>query len=229
MESDGYDSPCMPEKEMLGLAVDEETSDMKSLFEDCYKIYPNKYINKAQIRQIILDSDGDLFTDVDWEKKSDQINFGISLSKYVGRIMSDIRLCVENPKARSTRMKYKFVKEKATFDKNSIIDSDFDPKVVMVGYDGHVLPPSKIIDTRESRKRSSPNIANMTKHDQPKSDRQIQFWDAEECKDIVPKCEKDKVEAWIKSNPNKTTAELYEKFGVGSLKYKNELKVEGKI
>jgi hypothetical protein len=229
MEAAGYDSPCMPEKEMLGLAVDEETSDMKALFEDCYKLYPDKYITKAQIKQIILDSNGDLFVDIDWEKKSDQTNFGITLNKYVGRIMSDIRLSVENPKAKATRRKYMFVKEKATFDKKSVVDSDFCPNVDTYAHLGHVSLPSIFIDTRESKGQSVKTCPTCPKVSIPKSDRQIQFWDAEECKGIVPKCEKDKIEAWIKSNPKKTTKELYEKFGVGSLKYKNELKAEGRI
>ncbi len=229
MESAGYDSPCMPETEMLGLAVDEETSDMKVLFEDCYKSYPNNYIKKSQIKQIILDSEGDMFVDIDWEKKADQTNFGNTLNKYVGRIMSDIRLSVENPKEKATRRKYLFTKEKATFDKNKIVDSNFDPKVDTYAHVGHLSLPSIFIDTRERETQSGKTCPTCPKVSKTKSDRQIQFWDAEECKDIKPKCEKDKVEAWINSNPNKTTAELYEKFGVGSLKHKNELKAEGKI
>lgn len=56
-----------------------------------------------------------------------------------------------------------------------------------------------------------------------KSDRQVQFYDAPECADIKPNHTKEDVLNWIKENSNKTSKELYEHFGVGSLKFKNEL------
>ena len=229
MEAAGYDSPCMPEKELLGIAVDDETTDMKALFEDCYTVHPDKFITKAQIKDLVIKSDGDYFAQIDWDKKSDQTKFGLTLMKYVGRIMSDIRLLVENPKARSTRMKYKFVKEKATFDKKSIIDSNFEPESGHLGHLGHLYPPLKTMSAREIKGSSTQNVANVAKVATPKSDRQIQFTEAKECENITTTCEKDKIEAWLKKNPKKTTAELYEKFGVGSLKFKNELKKEGRI
>jgi hypothetical protein len=62
-----------------------------------------------------------------------------------------------------------------------------------------------------------------------KSDRETQFWEAEECKNI--KCDflKEDVLNWIKNNPNYDFKKLYDKFGVGSLRFKNELKKEGLI
>ena len=228
MEAAGYDSPCMPEKDLLGLSVDDETADMKALFEECYNKYPETYINKNNIKEIIS-KDGDMFSDVDFEKSSDNIKFGLKLNKYVGRILSDIRLSVEDSKIRSARWKYKFDKEIAIFDKKTIIISDFDPKDGIDGIDGIELPPVPTIDTCEDGRDRGKNYTNYTNYTKPKSDRQIQFTEAEECKNITTKCEKDKIEEWIKSNPKKTTAELYEEFGVGSLKYKNELKAEGKI
>jgi len=67
---------------------------------------------------------------------------------------------------------------------------------------------------------------NLTK---PKSDREVQFFEADECKDIIPKCTKKEIEEFILQNQHATGKEIYEKFGTGSLKFRNELKREGLI
>lgn len=64
-----------------------------------------------------------------------------------------------------------------------------------------------------------------------KSNRDLQFFEAPECKDIIPTCKKEDVLKWIKENPNgfDNFKELDNKFGIASLKYRNELKQEGLI
>ena len=61
----------------------------------------------------------------------------------------------------------------------------------------------------------------------PKSDREIQFWEAEECKGIIPNHTKEDILKWWKDNPKTDYKEMYYKFGVGSIKFWNELKHEG--
>jgi hypothetical protein len=62
-----------------------------------------------------------------------------------------------------------------------------------------------------------------------KSDRETQFWEAEECKNIKPFCTKEDVLNWIKENPNYDFKIMYDKFGVGCVKFRNELRKEGLI
>lgn len=64
-----------------------------------------------------------------------------------------------------------------------------------------------------------------------KSDRDLQFFEAPECDSIIPTCKKEDVLKWIKKNPNgfNNFKELDDEFGIGSLKYRNELKQEGLI
>ena len=56
--------------------------------------------------------------------------------------------------------------------------------------------------------------------------RSTQFFEAKECENIKPKHTKKDVLKWIKNNPKYTAKELNKKFGVGSLKFRNELKRE---
>jgi len=57
---------------------------------------------------------------IDWSHRSSQIKFGIKLNKFVGRLLSDIRLIVENKSIRSSRWKYKFSKNTEKIDKMEI-------------------------------------------------------------------------------------------------------------
>lgn len=67
----------------------------------------------------------------------------------------------------------------------------------------------------------------IVKHKQ--TDREIQFWEAEECKDIVAECSKAEVLDWILKNPKYIHQKLYDKFGIGFYKWESQLKKEGKI
>jgi len=55
------------------------------------------------------------------------------------------------------------------------------------------------------------------------SDREVQFWEAKECEDIKPNCTKEQVEQFLKNNPKASCKDVYEKFGVGSIKYYSEV------
>lgn len=113
MEAAGYISPCKQDKELLGISGDNETADMKELFELCFKHSPEKYITKQEIRVIIQsDEESSLFHYFDLSKKSDQTKFGMKIMKYVGRVLSDIRMVVDDNSQRASRQKYMFSKNK---------------------------------------------------------------------------------------------------------------------
>ena len=149
MEEAGYESPCSPDKETLALGGDSETQDMKQLFEMCFQRYPNQWIQKSDIKDLINREDGSLFAYFDFDKRGDQTKFGNKISRFVGRVLSDIRLMVKDSKIRASRQELKFTKDKIELDKSVIFD-DFGDEVTTLykgnGNSGiHHLP----IDTSE--------------------------------------------------------------------------------
>lgn len=158
MECAGIGNPCQKDKnDSQAMGVDEETSEMKEFFELIFQMSPDKWLNKQDIKNIIIASEENLFNYMDWENKSDQIKFGKKINSFVGRILSDIRLISDN-NPRSVRQKYKFFKEKATFNPKKL---ENDKKSGHVAMSGHVFSThenSYIKGNIESGK----NIANMT-------------------------------------------------------------------
>ncbi|MDD5193896.1 MAG: CHC2 zinc finger domain-containing protein [Candidatus Nanoarchaeia archaeon] len=118
MEAAGYESPCTPDKESILLGGDSETLDMKSLFELCYEKKPDTPLYKGEIRQLIEHED--IFLYLDFSKRSDQTIFGNKINKFVGRVLSDIKMIVKDSSVRSSRQQYIFTKEKEETDKSTI-------------------------------------------------------------------------------------------------------------
>jgi len=118
MEAAGYDSPCKKSKEEVGISIDTETDEMKELFELCYDKSPDQELDKHDIKNIVKVSN--IMSYMNWEDRSAQTKFGIKLNKFVGRILSNIRLEVTNKSVRSSRWKYKFSKKFGNIDKNAI-------------------------------------------------------------------------------------------------------------
>jgi hypothetical protein len=108
METAGYQNPCMPDTDVLALGGDTDTQEMKVLFEACYEKFPDEPIAKSQIKDVAQEYE--LFGYIDFDDKSDQIKFGQKLIRFIGRILSDIRLRVEDSKVRSARQKFIFEK-----------------------------------------------------------------------------------------------------------------------
>lgn len=111
MESAGYGNPCVKDKEIVTVAGDRETQDMKSLFELMYSIFPEQEIERLSIVRTIQDNDLFMYWDLD-KNRGDQTKFGNLLTKYVGRVLSDITLVDMSPNIRPSRKKYLFSKEK---------------------------------------------------------------------------------------------------------------------
>jgi len=128
MEVAGYDSPCIQDKEVLSFGGDNETKDMKRLFEIGYEKHPEEWIKKFNIKRLIID-DEELFGYLDFTKKSDQTKFGSKLTKFIGRVFSEVRLIVKDMSVRSSRQDYKFTKEIVEKDKNLIFNDKNDNKI----------------------------------------------------------------------------------------------------
>lgn len=109
MESAGYSNPCMIDKNNISLAGDSETSDMKELFEICFEHYPNKAIKKKDIINLIQEEN--LFPYLDFEKRNDQTNFALKLRKFIGRVLSGIKLTIADINVRTARQDYLFKKD----------------------------------------------------------------------------------------------------------------------
>ena len=137
MECAGYDSPCTPDTESLSLAGDSETSDMKQLFEVCYDPMSSHALSKKEILEKI--GGEDIFSYFDFEKKSDQIKFALKLRKYIGRVLSDIRLMVDDKNLKSARQKYIFKKEIR-------VKSPMEMKVGNDGNDGNDTTTPKVLE-----------------------------------------------------------------------------------
>jgi len=121
MESAGYESPCIPDTDILSLGGDSETQDMKKLFELCYEKNPEKWIFKHDIRSLVMMDDSDLFSYYDFRNnKSDQIKFGNKIIKFIGRVLSDIKLVVRDKAVRASRQEFMFTKEKHEVNKDDI-------------------------------------------------------------------------------------------------------------
>ena len=86
-----YELFYIKDKNNLEVAGDSETSDMKQLFEICYFAHPNTPIKRNEIIRLI-NGEEELFSYLDFGERKGQINFGLKLRKFIGRIFSDIKL-----------------------------------------------------------------------------------------------------------------------------------------
>ena len=220
LEAADIGNPCTKENNIQNVSLDQETDEMIQLFEYVFGEKPNEWLKKSDIKQMVIDSDESIFTYYDWDKRADQTKFGFKLDKFVGRILSDIKLVCEDITIRAARRNYKFVIEKADFDKKSVFGN--------VGNVGNLYPIPEI-PIRYRDLKSSGDVTKVTKVTTPKNDREIQFYDAEECSNIKTTCNKDDILTWIKTNPKEDYKKLYQKFGTGSLKIRNKLQKEGLI
>jgi len=123
MESAGYENPCNPDKETIMIGGDSETNDMKRLFEICYEFFGEEWIEKSRIKNLVKDNDEELFSYINFDNKSEQTKFGLKISKFIGRVLSGIRMTVDNPSARPSRQKIKFIKEIKDITKNPVSDT----------------------------------------------------------------------------------------------------------
>ena len=142
MECAGYDSPCTPDSESGLLKGDSETEEMKELYMLCYGKYPDIWIKKREIQNICKDNQifGYDFMDI-----SHNIKLSKKISKFIGRVLSDIRLIVQDESVRSARQDFKFTKRVETQRQCTIFDEKTE-EVGKVGNNGKVLTSQNIKD-----------------------------------------------------------------------------------
>jgi len=164
MENAGYDSPCVSDSETLAVGGDVETRDMKALFERCYELRPNEWIDKSSINSIVQ-SDEDMFGYLDFSKKSDQTNFGKKLTRFTGRILSDISMKIYDKNQRASRQKFMFVKEKSS---DNLINNS---KNGTNGNLGNLKSSDNMVEDDYNIGREI--IANVTKSAKTSNDREV--------------------------------------------------------
>ena len=179
MESAGYDSPCQRDEEALAVGGDIETTDMKALFEKCYEERPDKWFSKSEITMLVKLNQDDMFGYIDFSKKADQTAFGKKLSKFAGRIFSNILMKVQDASVRPSRQNFMFTLEKGERNKDLIfneigkknsdvttLDSDFTHKTGNIGNFGNICSSSCIKDINNNSvigagSQSATNVANV--------------------------------------------------------------------
>jgi len=109
MECAEYTNPCNGIRSQFNQGCDNETMDMKVLFEECYRVRPEGVWKKNEIRDLVTE-DGELFSYLDFSKKGDQTKFGNMIKRFINRLLSDIRLTCINPGQRAARHEFIFTK-----------------------------------------------------------------------------------------------------------------------
>lgn len=229
MEAAGYGNPCTPKENEFGVALDTETEEMKQFFELMLESSNDSWITKTEMLDLLKESKEPIFPYLDFDKPGDRAGFAKRLERFVGRILSDIQLVLKpNGEKRAARRAYKFCKVPSKPVKSDDLsqNNDFGKS----GKSGKELDsaPKRYISGFGTVVEVLPNLPNLPKNES-KSDREVQFWEAEECKGIKATHSKDDVLAWVQANPGKSFKELYSALGVGSLKFKGELLGEKKI
>jgi len=108
MEAAGYESPCKILNDNSGIAIDSETEEMKELFEKCYEACADTTMSKHEIKAIVQTNN--ILSNMNWDNHSSVIKFGLKINKFVGRILSNIKMTVVDKSIRSARWEYIFSK-----------------------------------------------------------------------------------------------------------------------
>lgn len=231
MESAGYGNPCRKSENSFSVSLDSETEDMKQLFEICFEQNAGKWMKKQEIKDIIASSEENIMSEIDFDSKSGQTKFGTKIDKFVGRVLSNIKMIVNNQNERASRRKYKFEKQEKNYE-NSTKSSHNPEKLVTLGNLGNLgtsvqykSPYSKYTGVGQTL----PNVTKVTKSPKKeKSDRELQFYETSETQNIKLNCSKEDIYLYLQQNPEADYKEIYKKFGTGSLKWLNEIKKENK-
>ena len=97
LEKAGYGIPFADSKDIDSVGISSELRDMKELFTMC----KDKTFNGNEIHKII--NEQQLFNYLDKNTKSGETKLGITLQKYIGRILSNIIMESNDPKLRFSR------------------------------------------------------------------------------------------------------------------------------
>ena len=133
LETAGFGNPCEPDKEtMFLIGGDDETNDMKELFEECYKRFPDDWLDKKTVMNLVIEELG-LFTYLELDDSGGRAKLGRVITKFIGRVFSDIRLIVANKKIRADRQKLCFTKEKPKEIEEDVFGENSGKEIVDIG------------------------------------------------------------------------------------------------
>ena len=265
MEAAGYDNPCKKDDSAI-ISLDTETEEMKLLFETCYEKYPNKWMTKQEIQQII-EQEG-IMPSMDFNTMSDRVKYGNKIDKFVNRMLSNILMKVDSLSTRACRRKFMFVSDNLNFSAGQLgqfgelhhLVNDTLKCIIKEGVNP-ANPSNPAITTQQSLETNQSNLsksesletkpqinytpeqlkeisvkfikekadAELSGKSKPKSDRELQYYEAPECANIVAACTKEQTLEWIKNNPGVSFIEMDKSIGLGCTKHVCSLLEEGII
>jgi putative DNA primase/helicase len=130
MKACGLGDPCIPNQELITVGGDNETADMKSLFEWANKAYGDVWKTKKEIMNDLssLDELSDLFGWLDLNMPSGRTKFGILFEKFVGRIFSGIQMIkLEGSGRGRSQFKFSTKKQSQLTDTLVTLDTVYNP------------------------------------------------------------------------------------------------------
>jgi hypothetical protein len=106
MEAASYGNPCLDDKAMINIGGDEETTNMKRLYETAIINNDGKWLNIVELHNII-DNNIDLRDLFPIMSLGEKQQLGKQLKRFKGRILSNIKFDIDDT---STRHLFKFKK-----------------------------------------------------------------------------------------------------------------------
>ena len=110
IEAAGYENPLKNVK-VDEVGMDDETADMKCLFEYMHEKYADDWLTKKTIRDIIMTDDefgSTIFGWLELDKRAGQTKFGFLMDKYNGREFEKVIMKVDETVKRKSRQKICF-------------------------------------------------------------------------------------------------------------------------
>ena len=116
----------------LTLALVSNEKEVELIIQKLYAKYKDMDIKKQEILRCV--DDAELFPFLDLNQKSDQMKFSTLLTRYEGRILSNVRFIVTKPSDRTARKEYKFTKikpDKKIFDFDEPVKLETDAPIIV--------------------------------------------------------------------------------------------------
>ena len=151
MEAAGYINPCITDKANQNLSGDTETQNMKQIFELCYEKYPDEWIKKEKIYDIV--KIGEIYS---LEEIKHKTIFMIKFRRYIRRVLSNIHLQIDETLKRKADHTFKFTKKGVIITKGEgfITKGEGLRNVRNV----HTVPPTPLTFLKEKSIYSSTNV-----------------------------------------------------------------------
>ena len=114
IEAAGYDNP-LKDIEVEEIGMDEETADMKALFDHMFQNHGDEYLSKKEIRDIIMNDEefgSSVFGWLKLDERTGQIKFGFLMDKYTKREFGGVIMKRDESVKRKARQRIIFTSVK---------------------------------------------------------------------------------------------------------------------